>query len=91
MAEYVLLDMFGREWNELVSVLDYEWISIWHSKDACTADTSQFWNSGSIGILALDAIIGGMIGVIVLAIKIVAIIREGINIIMELAGKRISC
>ena len=29
----------------LVSVLDYEWISIWHSKDACTADTSQFWNS----------------------------------------------
>ena len=35
--------------------------------------------------------IGGMIGVIVLAIKIIAIIREVINIIMELAGKRISC
>ena len=28
---------------------------------------------------------------IVLAIKIIAIIREVINIIMELAGKRISC
>ena len=36
-------------------------------------------------------IAGGMIGVIVLAIKIIAIIREVINIIMELAGKRISC
>lgn len=42
-------------------------------------------------MLALDAIIGGMIGVIALAIKIIAIIREVINIIMELAGKRISC
>lgn len=51
----------------------------------------NFGIAGSIGVLALDAIIGGMIGVIVLAIKIVAIIREGINIIMELAGKRISC
>ena len=45
----------------------------------------------SIGVLALDAVIGGMIGVIVLAIKIIAIIREVINIIMELAGTRISC
>ena len=41
--------------------------------------------AGSIGVLALDAVIGGMIGVIVLAIKIIAIIREVINIIMELA------
>ena len=51
----------------------------------------NFGIAGSIGVLALDAIIGGMIGVIVLAIKIIAIIREVINIIMELAGKRISC
>ena len=51
----------------------------------------NFGIAGSIGVLALDAIIGGMIGVIVLAIKIVAIIREVINIIKELAGKRISC
>ena len=51
----------------------------------------NFGIAGSIGVLALDAIIGGMIGVIVLVIKIVAIIREVINIIMELAGKRISC
>ena len=50
-----------------------------------------FGIAGSIGVLALDAVIGGMIGVIVLAIKIIAIIREVINIIMELAGKRISC
>ena len=82
MAEYVLLDMSGRERSKLVSILDYEWISIRHTKDARTAD---------IGVLALDAVIGGMIGVIVLAIKIIAIIREVINIIMELAGKRISC
>jgi hypothetical protein len=47
--------------------------------------------AGSIGVLALDAIIGGMIGVIVLIMKIIAIIREVINIIMELAGKRIPC
>ncbi len=51
----------------------------------------NFGIAGSIGVLALDAIIGGMIGVIVLVIKIIAIIREVINIIMELAGKRISC
>ena len=51
----------------------------------------NFGIAGSIGVLALDAVIGGMIGVIVLAIKIIAIIREVINIIMELAGKRISC
>ena len=50
----------------------------------------NFGIAGSIGVLALDAVIGGMIGVIVLAIKIIAIIREVINIIMELAGKRIS-
>ena len=25
-------------------ILDYEWISIRHTKDARTADTSQFWN-----------------------------------------------
>lgn len=91
MAEYVLLDMSGRERSKLVSILDYEWISIRHTKDARTADTSQFGIAGSIGVLALDAVIGGMIGVIVLAIKIIAIIREVINIIMELAGKRISC
>lgn len=47
--------------------------------------------AGSIGVLALDAIIGGMIGVIVLIMKIIAIIREVINIMMELAGKRIPC
>ena len=51
----------------------------------------NFGIAGRIGVLALDAVIGGMIGVIVLAIKIIAIIREVINIIMELAGKRISC
>ena len=43
-AEYVLLDMSGRERSKLVSILDYEWISIRHTKDARTADTSQFWN-----------------------------------------------
>lgn len=43
MAEYVLLDMSGRERSKLVSILDYEWISIRHTKDARTADTSQFW------------------------------------------------
>ena len=36
----------------------------------------NFGIAGSIGVLALDAIIGGMIGVIVLAIKIIAIIRD---------------
>ena len=51
----------------------------------------NFGIAGSIGVLALDAIIGGMIGVIVLIMKIIAIIREVINIMMELAGKRIPC
>ena len=87
----MLLDMSGREWNELVPVLDYEWISIWHTKMLVLLIPRNFGIAGSIGVLALDAVIGGMIGVIVLAIKIIAIIREVINIIMELAGKRISC
>ena len=90
MAEYVLLDMSGRERSKLVSILDYEWISIRHTKDVLLIPRN-FGIAGSIGVLALDAVIGGMIGVIVLAIKIIAIIREVINIIMELAGKRISC
>ena len=40
----VWLNMCGRERSKLVSILDYEWISIRHTKDARTADTSQFWN-----------------------------------------------
>jgi hypothetical protein len=36
----VWLDMSGRERSKLVSILDYEWISIWHAEDACPADTS---------------------------------------------------
>ena len=52
----------------------------------------QFWiMSGFPFGMQKMLVIGGMIGVIVLAIKIIAIIREVINIIMELAGKRISC
>lgn len=67
------------------------WFQFWIMSGLVLLIPRNFGIAGSIGILALDAIIGGMIGVIVLAIKIVAIIREGINIIMELAGKRISC
>ena len=51
----------------------------------------NFGIAGSIGVLALDAIIGGLIGVIILAIKIIAVIREIINIILEQMGKKISC
>ena len=91
MAEYVLLDMSGRERSKLVSILDYEWISFGIQKMLVLLIPRNFGIAGSIGVLALDAVIGGMIGVIVLAIKIIAIIREVINIIMELAGKRISC
>ena len=36
-------------------------------------------------MLALDTIIGGVIGVVVLAIKIAAIIKEVISIILEYA------
>lgn len=43
----------------------------------------NFGIAGSIGVLALDAVIGGMIGVIVLAIKIIAIIRESVQIRKE--------
>ena len=51
----------------------------------------NFGIAGSIGVLALDAIIGGLIGVIILAIKIIAVIRKIINIILEQMGKKISC
>ena len=49
----------------------------------------NFGIAGSIGVLALDVVIGGLIGVIVLAVKAVVIIREIINIILEQAGKKI--
>ena len=45
----------------------------------------NFGIAGSIGVFALDAIIGGVIGVVVLAIKIAAIIKEVISIILEYA------
>ena len=45
----------------------------------------NFGIAESIGVLALDAIIGGVIGVVVLAIKIAAIIKEVISIILEYA------
>ena len=67
------------------------WFQFWIQKMLVLLIPRNFGIAGSIGVLALDAVIGGMIGVIVLAIKIIAIIREVINIIMELAGKRISC
>lgn len=91
MAEYVLLDMSGRERSKLVSILDYDGFPFGIQKMLVLLIPRNFGIAGSIGVLALDAVIGGMIGVIVLAIKIIAIIREVINIIMELAGKRISC
>ena len=49
----------------------------------------NFGIAGSIGVLVLDVVIGGLIGVIVLAVKAVAIIREIINIILEQTGKKI--
>ena len=47
----------------------------------------NFGIAGSIGVLALDAIIGGAIGVVVLVIKIAAIIKEAISIILEYARR----
>ena len=40
LSPHVLLDMSGRKRYELVSVLDYGWLSLRHTKDACIADTS---------------------------------------------------
>ena len=91
MAEYVLLDMSGRERSKLVSILIMSGFPFGIQKMLVLLIPRNFGIAGSIGVLALDAVIGGMIGVIVLAIKIIAIIREVINIIMEFAGKRISC
>ena len=50
----------------------------------------QFWIMSGFPF-GIQKMLVLLIGVIVLAIKIIAIIREVINIIMELAGKRISC
>ena len=50
----------------------------------------NFGIAGSIGVFALDVIIGGLIGVIILAVKVIAIIREIINIILEQTEKKIS-
>ena len=87
MDEYVLLDLCRWKWSKLVSILDYEWVPIWDTVDADAVDTINFGIAGSIGVLVLDAIIGGVVGVVVLAIKIAAIIKEIINIILEYARR----
>ena len=43
----------------------------------------NFGISGSIGILALNCIIGGLIGGIVVVVKIVRIVAELVSIVME--------
>lgn len=43
----------------------------------------NFGISGSIGILALNCIIGGLIGGIVVVVKIVRIVTEFVSIVME--------
>lgn len=43
----------------------------------------NFGISGSIGILALNCIIGGLIGGIVVVVKIVRIVAEFMSIVME--------
>ena len=43
----------------------------------------KFGISGSIGILALNCIIGGLIGGIVVVVKIVRIVAEFLSIVME--------
>ena len=83
----MLLDLCRWKWGKLVSILDYEWVPIWDTEDAYAVDTTQLWDCGSIGVLVLDAIIGGVVGVVVLAIKIAAIIKEIINIIPEYARR----
>lgn len=43
----------------------------------------NFGISGSIGILALNCIIGGLIGGIIVVLKIVRIVTEFVSIVME--------
>ena len=81
----MLLDLCRWKWSKLVSILDYEWVPIGIRKMLMLLIPRNFGIAGSIGVLALDAIIGGVIGVVVLAIKIAAIIKEVISIILEYA------
>lgn len=83
----MLLDLCRWKWGKLVSILDYEWVPIWDTEDAYVLIPRNFGIAGSIGVLVLDAIIGGVVGVVVLAIKIAAIIKEIINIIPEYARR----
>ncbi len=47
----------------------------------------NFGIAGSMGVLALNAVVGGLIGGVVLIIKVVGMAVEFVKIIFELGGK----
>ena len=78
MCYWICVDGNGVNWFQF-------WIMSGIRKMLMLLIPRNFGIAGSIGVLALDTIIGGVIGVVVLAIKIAAIIKEVISIILEYA------
>ena len=54
---------------------------VWYPSDVPVADTEEFRHQWSIGVLALNCIIGGLIGGVVLIFKIIGIAGELISIV----------
>ena len=56
-------------------------MSVWYTSDVPVAIPKNFGISGGVGIFALNCIIGGLIGGVVLIFKIIGIAREFISIV----------
>ena len=56
-------------------------MSVWYPPDVPVADIQEFQYQRELGVLALNCIIGGLIGGVVLIFKIIGIAGELISII----------
>lgn len=62
-------------------LLDYDWMPLWYPKMCMFIVPKNFGIAGNIGILALNCIIGGVIGGGIIIIKITSIFIEILNFV----------
>lgn len=61
-------------------------LSLWDQKNVYDSHTKNFGIAGSIGILALNCIVGGLIGGVVVILRMVMVLMEIIKIISDTSG-----
>lgn len=64
-------------------------MSIWNAENEHVSCSKNFGIAGSIGILALDCIIGGLIGGMIVIIRIINTVMEIIKLISGTFGDNV--